>query len=323
MAKAASVSLTDEPKIALEGRVTAMPEQYLPQAKKEFPMKKLVIIGSVVILLVVIVAVSLLLLNPSQPAAVPQPPIVDDLSAPAVVVQDEPIEEPQAPDIEEEPVVEEPPEEETSLILIPTVGLIEFEVDVDTDQDGLTDIEELLFGTSAAVPDTDSDSFLDGAEIISLYDPGTPGALLEVSPQIKIVSNELKGYQLLIPAAWSGLADDPTGNSFVIKPTDGSESMTITVYNNDDRLPIVQWYLEADPSASLAQFTNFKNEAGWTGVQSKDKTLVLATLGETGPGARALVFVIHYDPGVQALIRFPSIWEMMLNSLAVFEPEDD
>lgn len=322
MPKAASVSLTEEPKIALEGRVTAMPEQYLPQAKKEFPMKKLLIIGSVVIFIIVLVVISLLLINPSQPTAVPQPPALDEPSAPAVVPE-EALEEPEPQVIEEEPDEEEEPlEEGDSLILIPTVGLADFEIDVDTDQDGLTDIEEQLFGTSAAVPDTDSDSFLDGAEIISLYDPAAPGALLEVSPQIKIVSNDLKGYQLLIPTTWSGLVDDPAGDRFVIKPTDGSEVMTITVYTNEDRLPVVQWFLEADPTASLTQFTNFKNEAGWTGVQSKDKTLVLATLGETGPGARALVFVIHYDPGAQALIRFPSVWEMMLNSLAVFESAD-
>lgn len=74
---------------------------------------------------------------------------------------------------------------------------------LDTDQDGLTDEEEKLYGTNASSPDsdndgltdrdevkifktdpntadTDGDGFTDGQEVRSGYDPKGPGKLLEV-----------------------------------------------------------------------------------------------------------------------------------------------
>lgn len=45
---------------------------------------------------------------------------------------------------------------------------------IDSDQDGLTDQEELLYGTDPHVADTDHDGYSDGAEIKSGYDPMIP-----------------------------------------------------------------------------------------------------------------------------------------------------
>jgi hypothetical protein len=47
---------------------------------------------------------------------------------------------------------------------------------VDTDSDGLTDIEELLIGTDPRNPDTDSDGMSDGWEVDHGFDPLTPDA---------------------------------------------------------------------------------------------------------------------------------------------------
>lgn len=49
--------------------------------------------------------------------------------------------------------------------------------DVDTDQDGLTDSEEAVYGTDPENPDTDGDSYLDGDEVAAGYDPNGPGVL--------------------------------------------------------------------------------------------------------------------------------------------------
>jgi len=313
------------PTVALEGRVAVMPEYYLPKVQKEFPIKKFVIVGALLILVVVIIVVSLLFMRPSQPTIVQQPVTPAEEPPAEAVIPEEPELEDIPPVVEEEEEEEEEEilEEETAQIEIPAVGLADFEIDVDTDQDGLTDGEEQLFGTSAAVPDTDSDSFLDGAEVLNLYDPAAPGALLEVSPLIKIARNDVKGYQMLVPTTWTASMQTPAGDVMNVTPADGTEQITISVYNNEDRLQVVQWYQQQDPTAALTQFENFRNEAGWTGIQSKDSTLVIATFGDTGPGARAFIYVIHYDPGTQALLRYPSIWQMLLNSLAVLEPEDE
>ncbi|MCA9364812.1 MAG: hypothetical protein KC736_02880 [Candidatus Moranbacteria bacterium] len=45
---------------------------------------------------------------------------------------------------------------------------------LDSDQDGLSDDEEVLFGTDPKNPDTDGDSYSDGVEVESGYDPKVP-----------------------------------------------------------------------------------------------------------------------------------------------------
>jgi len=54
----------------------------------------------------------------------------------------------------------------------------------DTDQDGLTNDEETLYGTNPQNPDTDGDGYSDGAEVRSGYDP------LKPAPGDKILSTK-------------------------------------------------------------------------------------------------------------------------------------
>ena len=51
----------------------------------------------------------------------------------------------------------------------------------DTDNDGLSDREEVkVWNTNPLNPDTDGDTYLDGAEVDQGYDPLGPGKLIEV-----------------------------------------------------------------------------------------------------------------------------------------------
>lgn len=51
----------------------------------------------------------------------------------------------------------------------------------DTDNDGLTDYEEVcIYGTDPLNPDTDGDGYLDGEEVEAGYNPLGPGRLLEI-----------------------------------------------------------------------------------------------------------------------------------------------
>lgn len=49
--------------------------------------------------------------------------------------------------------------------------------DPDTDGDGLTDTEEVTYGTDPENSDTDGDTYLDGDEVAAGYDPNGPGRL--------------------------------------------------------------------------------------------------------------------------------------------------
>jgi hypothetical protein len=308
-----------------DGTLTVMPSYYLPKggSKSKIPPKViLLIVGGVILLLLITVTVLLVMRSGKDQQQLAQAPLVVD-SAPEQNTSEPVVTEEEEP---EEEVIEEEPEEEVILApqsLVPPViieGLLPGE---DTDQDGLSDEEESLFSTSAAAPDTDQDGFLDGPEIINLYDPATPGALLEVSPQIKIARNSTRGYQLLIPQSFTFQSLDAAGAVVRIVVPGNAELFTIEMIPNDDRMTPVQWYQAQDSGADLSQFNNFSNEAGWTGVQSQDGRIVIATFGDDEPGAKAFIFLMHYQPATDLTLRYSTVWQMMLQSLTILEDKLD
>ncbi len=304
---------------ALDGRIYTMPSYYLPKAAKSKISQKtmLLIIGGVILVLIVVIFSVILLRSTqtTQQVATPTTPIIE---TPVVIP---PTDEPNETPIEEDPEIIEEPETVDSAITLPAISIPTAQLATDTDQDGLTDAEEALFLTSPAVPDTDLDSFLDGPELVNLYDPSTPGALIEISPQVKIARNIPRGYQMLIPATWTSSLVIPNGDEFFIRPTDGTETFEIEIVDNTDRLTPVQWYQEQELGADLSLFNSFENDSGWNGIRSQDGRVVIATYGSTGVGARAFIFVMHYEPGVDSVLRYSAIWSMMMQSLSLLEEE--
>jgi hypothetical protein len=304
--------MEDKPKT--NGKIRTMPSQYLPAQKKSSSIGKYLVIGTIVVLVVVIIAMAILFvvnLN-STPAPVVQEPVVTEQPDPT-------------PEQEPEPIVELEPEPEPDVdrVELPLINLNNTPA-LDTDQDGLTDQEEAIFITSNAVPDTDGDGFLDGAEIVNLYDPATPTAFLEASPQVKIGRNPGQSYQFLLPTTWTSTINTPRGEELIIRPFGSNDDVfTINVYPNPDRLEVTEWYRENVDLPDLAGFKNFDNPAGWTGIQSRDNLVVMATFGESGPGARAFIYVMEYKLGTANSINYPSIWSMILNSIDILEPEQE
>jgi hypothetical protein len=283
-----------------------MPSYYLPREKKGLSLNMILALVVGIVLLIALVVVVLLLMNRETPTVPIQQPIVEQ------PITNTPVTPTPNPQIQPEPI----PVEIVPVVVLPEPKTIPMPVDTDTDQDGLTDVEEQLFLTSAAVPDTDGDSFLDGNEVKSLYDPATPGALLEVSPQVKLARNESFGYQLMVPVLWTASKTKADGTQFVIRPSTGTESFTLEVFTNENRESILQWYQSQTNRTDVTSFINFSNEAGWEGIQTTDHTLVIATLDDGGPGSRAFVFVMYYDAGQETVLRYRSVWDMMTNSLA-------
>lgn len=86
---------------------------------------------------------------------------------------------------------------------------------LDSDQDGLTDQEEKLYGTDPHNPDTDGDGYSDGAEVRSGYDP------LKPAPGDKIVSADQSAGTVLGISAQKD--SQPSSN------TSGENNLTATV----------------------------------------------------------------------------------------------
>lgn len=307
----------NEPKV--EGTIRTMPKEYLPATKSKGDFGKYLVILVVVVLILVIIALGVLFFsNVNKTPQVPEQNVINQVQEQPVLEED-PIQETPATVVEPE----EEPEEEIIIsdrAEIPAINLVSSIPAQDNDQDGLSDLEEAIFITSNAVPDTDEDSYLDGTEVGGLYDPATPGQLLEASPQVKIARNTGRNYQFLIPTKWTATQNTPRGDEMMVRPDNTDDLFVINVYDNPDRLQVTEWYREQVDIPDLAGFKNFSNPAGWTGIQSRDNLVVIATFGDTGPGARAFIYVMEYRLGEESTINYPAIWTMILNSIDILEP---
>lgn len=76
---------------------------------------------------------------------------------------------------------------------------------VDSDNDGLTDIEETtIYGSSPIEQDTDRDTFVDLNELYNLFDPAVPApAMLATNPGITVYTSLDLGFSVLAPQSWT------------------------------------------------------------------------------------------------------------------------
>jgi hypothetical protein len=189
-----------------------------------------------------------------------------------------------------------PPEKPT----LPPAGL-------DSDSDGITDLEEQLYGTSMVTPDTDGDGFLDGNEVFHLYNPGgqAPVRLLD-SALVRIITAPI-GWVMSIPTPWSITMNSENGTSATIDTKHG-EMFEITIEENPNKKTIVDWYKEKHPEVSSSQILQYRSKGGYTGIIGADLLTTFIPWGDK-------VFVLTYDLNGQSFINYRTTYSMMLNSL--------
>ena len=180
---------------------------------------------------------------------------------------------------------------------------------LDTDSDGLSDLEEAIFGTDPRSPDTDGDGFLDGNEVFNLYNPnGKAPAKLEGSGLVKTVESPV-GWSMLIPKDWSFNMDKPDGTSATILSGHG-ESFVVTIESNDNRLPVLDWFMAVHPDADKTMIMQFKSKGGYAGILGPDLLTTYIPWDNK-------VFVFTYNMDKQPFINFRTVYSMMLNSLVL------
>ncbi len=202
------------------------------------------------------------------------------------------------------PPVISPPEKE--IVPPPVVEEVGPKKGTDTDSDGLTDAEELMYGSNRTNPDSDNDGFLDGVEVFHLYNPAgqAPVRLLDTG-SVKIYMNPAYKYQIYVPSPWSIEQVRPDGSD--IKFVDGSESVEVTIENNPTHLPLVNWYLSLHPEAKPADLETFITKSNLDGVKGPDGlTAYIASDGS--------VYAITYNLAENNIINYRNTFEMMLNS---------
>ncbi len=177
----------------------------------------------------------------------------------------------------------------------------------DSDEDGLTDIEERLFDTEQQNNDTDDDSYFDGAEVVNLYDPRAgEGASLQESALVKTFVNENYKYTIMYPESWFAKGTDKS-NLEVVFTSENNEFVSVWIEENPSNLSLKDWYNKQAPNVEPQDLTEFINKNGIVGLKSPDGFTIYFSKDE-------FVYIIHYNIGLKDKADYPSVYQMMIES---------
>jgi len=179
----------------------------------------------------------------------------------------------------------------------------------DSDQDGLTDVEEQIYQTNPNNPDTDGDNIADGLEIINLSNPLKSTGNLALSGLVNVYLNSNFNYSLFYPASWLVRAIPETENSEILVITNTGEFFGLTVEDNSDEISLTEWYLKQAPKISrsiLKEVTIDNKKALW----SPDGLTVYLTK----PDSSNPVYILNYNIGTETKANFKSTFEMLIKS---------
>lgn len=176
---------------------------------------------------------------------------------------------------------------------------------LDSDTDGLTNQEEILYGTNAGSPDTDLDSFQDGQEVLSLYNPNGSGKL-SASSLVKLHENTTYRYSIFSPPSWT--VGTLNADKLVTFTSITGEFVQVSVQENTTKLSAREWYLSLNPSVD----------------QSKIRDIAVSTLtGIIGPDGlnvyladSASIYQITYNIGIKTEANYLTTFTMMYTSFA-------
>ena len=189
----------------------------------------------------------------------------------------------------------------------------------DTDNDGLTTLEEAIYTTDSNKPDTDDDGFADGLEVENLYNPlGFKPVKLVDSGKVKEYVNPTYQYSILGPATWPVQSLD-NNNEQVIFSSDTGEFIEIIVEDNPLKLSVQDWYLGQSPGVTVDQLKTVTTKDKITGILSPDGLAVYLPFEDR-------IFVIYYNIGLKTEVNFETTFKMMINSfktgvMSVSSPE--
>jgi len=183
----------------------------------------------------------------------------------------------------------------------------------DLDGDGLTDIEEELYGTDSGMWDTDGDGYYDGQEVVNLYNPrGFAPVRLVDSGLVREYVNPFAGYRVYYPIQWQRGSVD-SEDLHVLFSAAGGEYVAIRVFEKTLDMTFVDWfgmYAEGQQFNQLVSFTNRFSVQGWK------RTDGLVAYFEN----QRFVFVMsYYQPDSRAPVPYRSTMEMMFQS---FRPSE-
>ncbi len=176
---------------------------------------------------------------------------------------------------------------------------------LDSDNDGLTDVEELLYQANPALPDTDGDGYLDGQEVIYGYSPVSANSLAGDN-LVTAYENQDMGISLYYPSSWAvrvGTADLES----VSFESQGDDFMQISIQDNLDNLSISDWYGLLVPNLDQT-LLNKTSVNGYDAIFSADLANLYVAVGDK-------VYIMTYSAGLKTQVDYLTTFAMMRTSL--------
>lgn len=195
------------------------------------------------------------------------------------------------------------------------IALTAVSVSPDTDQDGLTDLEENLIGSSIVNADSDKDGFKDGDELLNGYSPLIPDtsvkAKIENAPFIKLAKTDFIGdnFSLPILKQWSFSTIKATKQAIIT--TETGEIIKISVKDNPGALSVLDWYTRINPQITPMQLLQVEY-GSLSGIISPDNLSAYLT----NP-LKTKIYSFEYimDSGLQ--MRYPTLFKMMIKKYSL------
>lgn len=185
---------------------------------------------------------------------------------------------------------------------------------LDSDQDGLTDIEEtLLYTTDKDEFDSDFDTYSDKQELLNLYNPfGDAPITLIDSGNVLEYANALHNYRIYYPQNWVFKSTDGTDTEVLFTSTTG-EFIEVLILENPEKMALNDWYVKqyGEDNYKISQVAT-TNQNKLTGVRSFDRKKVFFAYEDK-------IYVIIHNTGNKTLIDYGVTFEMMVKSFRLEE----
>jgi len=178
-------------------------------------------------------------------------------------------------------------------------------IGLDSDNDGLTDIEEIILNTSTTTVDTDGDGYTDGSEFINLYNPAGPGKLID-NPIIASYENKTFAYNLLYISTWQTSING--GDDSLMFRSGDNQFVQIIVQPNVNKSTLEEWYMEQLGVLTVNEADRVSG-SGWQGIKSPDGLNIYIM-----DKKQNYIFSLTYNPGGGNILEYINVFQMMVKS---------
>jgi len=174
---------------------------------------------------------------------------------------------------------------------------------IDSDHDGLTDIEEALYGSDKLKRDSDGDSYIDGDEISNLFHPAMAGATkIYESDRVSTYVNADYHYNLIYPSSWT---TKDNKDSVIFQSQTGEFIQVLISINDKNYNSIINWY-KATINLDISDLTK-KKVSGIPAIRTANGYNVYFLLGDN-------IYTLLYNINLRQDANFMTTFDMVIKS---------